>query len=212
MFIIKDEERFSCYSHFVGFILAIIGTIYLVFIADSLILKIITMVYGLSVIILFLTSSLYHANKKYDDEISTWRKLDHIAIFLMIAGTYTPVSFVYLSGYWKWGIIIAQWLLVLGGLFFKFFYLNAPRWLYTIIYVLMGWMGILPIAKLIKAMPGSALLFLLAGGLSYTVGAVFYIIKKPKINSNFGFHEIFHLFILLGALFHYLLIYTAVVR
>jgi hemolysin III len=72
-------------------------------------------------------------------------------------------------------------------------------------------MGILPIAKLIKSMPGSALLFLLAGGVSYTIGAVFYIIKKPKFNSNFGFHEIFHLFILLGALFHYLLIYTAVV-
>ena len=212
VFIIKKEERVSCYSHFIGFILAIIGTIHLIFITDSLIFKIIIIIYGLSVMTLFLTSSLYHANKKYDDEISIWRKLDHIAIFLMIAGTYTPVSYVYLSGYWKWGIIIAQWLLVLGGLFFKFFYLNVPRWLYTTIYVLMGWMGILPIAKLIKSMPASALMLLLAGGVSYTIGAVFYIIKKPKINSNFGFHEIFHLFILLGALFHYLLIYTAVVR
>lgn len=209
MFIIKKEERISCYSHFIGFILSIIGTIYLVFKADSLIFKIITIIYGLSVMALFLTSSLYHANKKYDDEISIWRKLDHIAIFIMIAGNYTPVFFVYLSGNWKWGIIIAQCLVVLGGLFFKFFYLNAPRWLYTIIYVLMG---CLPIAKLIKSMPNSALLFLLAGGVSYIIGAVFYIIKKPKINSYFGFHEIFHLFVLLGALFHYFLIYTAVVR
>ncbi|MFW6282212.1 MAG: PAQR family membrane homeostasis protein TrhA, partial [bacterium] len=211
-FIIKKEERVSFYSHFIGFILAVIGTIYLVYIADNLILRIITMIYGLSNTILFLASSLYHANKEHDKEISIWRKLDHIAIFIMIAGTYTPISFIYLSGNWKWSIIITQWLLVLGGLFFKFFYLKAPRYLSTIIYLLMGWIGILAITEFIKSMSDTALFFLLAGGISYTIGAVFYIIKKPKININFGFHEIFHLFILLGALFHYLLVYTAVVQ
>ncbi len=212
MFNIKKEERVSFYSHFIGFIIATIGTIYLVYIVEGFTLQIITIIYGLSVMTLFLASSLYHANKKYDGEISIWRKLDHIAIFLMIAGTYTPVTFIYLSGNWKWSIIIIQWLLVLGGLFFKFFYLKAPRYLYTIIYLLMGWIGIIAITKFIKSMSGTALLYLFAGGVSYSIGAVFYIIKKPKFNSNFGFHEIFHLFILLGALFHYLLVYTAVVQ
>ncbi|MEC9487970.1 MAG: hemolysin III family protein [Halanaerobium sp.] len=212
MSVIKREERISSYSHFLGFLLALLGTIYLVILADGLTYKFISVIYGFSVMGLFLASSLYHANKRHDDEISVWRKLDHIAIFLMIAGTYTPVSFVYLTGYWKWGIIIAQWALVLGGLFFKFFYLSAPRLLYTSIYVLMGWMGVLPLAKFIASMSGSALFFLLAGGISYTVGAVFYIMKKPSNTPGFGFHEIFHLFILLGALFHYLLVYSAVVR
>lgn len=210
MFIIKKEEKFSFYSHFIGFILAIIGLIILICITDGFALKIVAIIYGLSVMVLFLASSLYHANKKYDGELSIWRKLDHIAIFIMIAGTYTPVCFIYLSGYWKWGIIIVQWTLVLGGLFFKFFYLNAPRYLYTIIYVLMGWIGVVPIAKFIESMSSTALLFLIGGGISYTVGAMFYIIKKPQFNANFGFHEIFHLFILVGAVFHYLLVYTAV--
>lgn len=148
--------------------------------------------------------------KKYDGEISIWRKLDHVAIFLMIAGTYTPICFIYLSGYWKWSIIIIEWTLVIGGLFFKFFYLNSPRYLYTTIYILMGWIGIFSITKFIKSMSNIALLFLIGGGISYTIGAIFYIFKKPQFNDNFGFHEIFHLFILLGAFFHYLLVYIAV--
>ncbi|EOD01329.1 PAQR family membrane homeostasis protein TrhA [Caldisalinibacter kiritimatiensis] len=208
----NKEERFSFYSHFFGFILAIIGLINLVYIADGFSLKIVSIVYGVSVMLLFLASSLYHVNKKYDGEISIWRKLDHIAIFIMIAGTYTPVCYIYLTGYWKWSIIIVQWTLVFGGLFFKFFYLNAPRYLYTIIYITMGWMGIVPITKLINSMSSIELLYLFGGGISYTIGAIFYILKKPQISDNFGFHEIFHLFILVGAFFHYLLVYSAVFR
>lgn len=208
--IIKKEERVSFGSHLIGFLLAIIGTVYLVYIAEGLSVKIVAIIYGLSVMTLFLTSSLYHANKKHDGEISIWRKLDHIAIFIMIAGTYTPVSYIYLSGYWKWGIIILQWSLVTGGIFFKFFYLKAPRYLYTVIYLLMGWSGIVPIREFVEAMSSRALVFLFTGGISFTIGAVFYVIKKPQLNRNFGFHEIFHLFILLGAFFHYLLVYIAV--
>lgn len=207
MFIIKKEEKISFYSHLIGCILALIGTVVLFYTAKGVSLKIVAVIYGLSVITLFLSSSLYHANKKYDTEISVWRKLDHIAIFIMIAGTYTPVCHIYLSGYWKWSIIIVQWVLVLAGLFFKLFYLKAPRYLYTIIYILMGWMGIIPIAQFIKTMSGSALFYLFAGGVSFTIGAVFYILKKPKY-----FHEIFHLFILLGAFLHYLLVYTAIIQ
>ena len=211
MFKIKEKEKISFYTHFLGFILALIGTIYLLYLSESRSVTIISIIYGLSAMILFLASSLYHANKKSDDENSLWRKLDHIAIFIMIAGTYTPVTFVYLSGYWKWSIIIIQWALVFGGLFFKFFYLNAPRYLYTIIYLLMGWMGIIPITRFIKTMSTTALFYLFVGGLSYTIGAIFYIFKKPQFTKNFGFHEIFHIFILLGAFFHYLLVYGAVV-
>ncbi|MFW6266591.1 MAG: PAQR family membrane homeostasis protein TrhA [Halanaerobiales bacterium] len=205
----RKDEKVSFYSHLLGFILALIGTIILIFVTDNTAYKVVSIIYGLSNMTLFLASSLYHAHKEVNDEESVWRKIDHIAIFLMIAGTYTPVVFVYLSGWWKWSIITIQWGLVLGGFFFKFYYLNAPRYLYTVIYLLMGWMGIIPIAKLFKAMSGSALTFLFAGGVSYTIGAIFYMIKKPRINIYFGFHEIFHLFILQGAVFHYLLVFKA---
>ena len=206
----QSEEKFSFYSHFSGFILVILGAIYLLYMTENFLMQVLASIYGISVIFLFLNSSLYHAHKKYDGEDTIWRKLDHIAIFIMIAGTYTPICFVYLQGYWKWSIIIIQWSLVLAGIFFKFFYLNAPRWLYTTIYVLMGWIGIIPIAKLINAMTINGLIYLFLGGILYTVGAIFYIFKGPQLNKYFGFHEIFHLFILIGAFFHYLLIYTAV--
>ncbi|MDK2821520.1 MAG: hemolysin [Clostridia bacterium] len=173
---------------------------------------VISTVYGGSVIFLFLASSLYHAFKKEENEISNWRKLDHVAIFFMIAGTYTPICYVYLTGYWKWSIIILQWTLVFGGIFFKFFYLNAPRYLYTVIYLLMGWVGIVPIKQLLMTMSNNEVLFLFLGGLSFTIGAIFYVIKKPRLKPGFGFHEIFHFFILLGGFFHYLLVYTAITQ
>ncbi|MGM0410731.1 MAG: PAQR family membrane homeostasis protein TrhA [Bacillota bacterium] len=211
MFNIKKEEEISFYSHLIGVIFFIFVTFFLTYTAKNLSLKILSLVYGLSAVILFSASSLYHKNKKYEDEKSIWRKLDHIAIFIMIAGTYTPISFIYLEGYWKWSIMTIQWALVLGGIFFKFFYINAPRILYTIIYISMGWMGILPIHKFIKAMPKESLFLMIAGGISYTVGAVFYIFKKPEFTNRFGFHEIFHIFILLGAIFHFFMVYIAVV-
>ena len=147
--------------------------------------------------------------KQNENEISIWRKLDHIAIFFMIAGTYTPVCYVYLSGYWKWSVIIIQWALVITGLFLKFFYLKAPRYFSTIIYLLMGWIGIVAIKEFLITMPPNAVFYLFAGGISFTVGAIFYAIKKPVFGSGLGFHEIFHLFVLLGGVFHYLLVYTA---
>ncbi|MFW5971883.1 MAG: PAQR family membrane homeostasis protein TrhA [Bacillota bacterium] len=203
----KKTERVSFYSHFVGFILALIGTGYLIYVARDSILEIITStVYGFSIIFLFLSSSLYHAFKRKENELSFWRKLDHFAIFVMIAGTYTPVSMIYLTGYWKWIIISVQWALVLGGFFFKFFYLKAPRWLYTAIYLLMGWIGIVPLRQFMANMPLSAELLLFVGGGFFTIGAVFYMLKKPRK----VFHEIFHIFILLGGIAHFFMVYVAV--
>lgn len=207
----KKEERVSFYSHFAGFILALIGLIILIFRAIDHPGKLITAaVYGASVMFLFLASSLYHAFKKEDNENSIWRKLDHFAIFVMIAGSYTPVAYVYLSGWLRWLIIALQWGLVLGGFFLKFLYFNTPRILYTIIYLLMGWVGIFAFHQLFMTMPTSSLLLMFAGGLSFTAGAVFYIIKKPTFNPNFGFHEIFHFFILAGGIFHYIMVFMAV--
>jgi hemolysin III len=207
---IKTQESFNFYSHLVGVIAAIIGVAYLIYtVRDSVVHVVISIVYGFSIILLFSASAAYHALKQNEGEVSIWRKLDHIAIFFMIAGTYTPVCYVYLSGYWKWSIITIQWALVIAGLFLKLFYLKAPRYFSTFIYLFMGWMGIMPIKMLLTTMPPIALFYLFAGGLSFSVGAILYAIKKPVFRSGFGFHEIFHLFVLLGLVFHYLLVYLA---
>ena len=208
--LIRCQEKLSCYSHLVGVFAAITGTIYLIYaVRSSLAHVVVSIVYGFSVILLFLASATYHALKQNENEVSIWRKLDHIAIFFMIAGTYTPVCYVYLSGYWKWSIIIIKWTLGIAGLFLKFFYLKAPRYFSTVIYLLMGWIGIIPIKELLTTMPPNAVFYLFAGGISFTVGAIFYAIKKPVFRSGLGFHEIFHLFVLLGGAFHYLLVYIA---
>lgn len=202
----KPKEPGSFYSHFAGALLSVAGTIYLLVMSRNDTQKFITLfIYGVCMILLFTASSLYHALKGKENGDSNLRKLDHLAIFFMIAGTYTPVCAEYLTGGWRTGIIMAQWLLVLFGIFFKFFYISAPRYLSTGIYVLMGWLAIIPMHKLIISMPAVMLILILAGGLSFTAGAVIYAAKRPDpFPGKFGFHEIFHLFILLGAALQYL--------
>lgn len=208
--VIRNQEKISVYSHLAGIVAAIAGTVYLISAVRASAAHVaVAVVYGFSVILLFSASATYHALKQSENEVSIWRTLDHSAIFFMIAGTYTPVCYVYLSGYWRWSVILLQWALVITGLFLKFFYLKAPRYFSTAIYLLMGWIGIVAIKEFFTTMPLNAVFYLFAGGVSFTVGAIFYAVKKPGLWPGFGFHEIFHLFVLLGGLFHYLLVYTA---
>jgi hemolysin III len=168
------------------------------------------LVYGVGAISLFVSSSLYHARKKEDNQLNIWRKLDHIAIFIMIAGSYTPISYVYLTGAWRWSMIILPWSFALAGVFLKVFYLKAPRILSTALYLGMGWLAVIPILQLWQAMPLSAFILLGLGGVAYSIGALFYALKWPNpLPGIFGFHEIFHLFVLLGAALHYALILRA---
>ncbi len=209
---ITIREPASFYTHFTALLLSLCGTALLAvqFRADRATL-VTAMVYGFSLIFLFAASSLYHALKKEENGNSRLRKLDHLAIFFMIAGTYTPLSYMYLDGYWRWGMIAAQWSLVLLGVFFKFFFLSAPRSVSTMIYVTMGWLVIIPINRIVDAMPGELFSLLLAGGVLYTAGALIYAMKKPDpLPGRFGFHEIFHVFIVLAALCHFLAIYNYV--
>jgi hemolysin III len=147
------------------------------------------------------------------NDMGIWRKFDHLAIFIMIAGTYTPMAYVYLDGAWFWSIISVQWAGVIAGLFFKVFYLRAPRIISPILYLLMGWMAVIPMNILWHRMSTVSFMLLAAGGLAYSIGAVIYAIKKPNpIPGVFGFHEMFHIFILIGALLHYFMVYIAVTQ
>lgn len=208
---IKKQERVSFYTHFIGIFASIAGTMILLSVTSSIQEKLVSLIYGFSIIFLFSASSLYHALKQKENETSIWRKLDHLAIFFMIAGTYTPVTYVYLEGAWFWSIISIQWGLVLFGVFFKFCFIKAPRILYTLIYLAMGWMAIIPINKFLNGMTLEIELYLFTGAASFTIGAIIYALKKPTILPGvFGFHELFHLFILLGGILHYLMVYGAI--
>ena len=168
-------------------------------------------IYGLSVVFMLLSSALYHAFKTGENQASFLRKMDHFAIFCMIAGTYTPLCYIYLEGNLKWGIIVAQWTLVIAGFFLKVFYIKAPRLFTTIIYLLMGWMAIVPIKQLLSAVPLASTILLFTGGIAYSAGAVIYLLKKPNpIPGLFGFHEIFHICILIGVFLHFPVVFLAV--
>lgn len=124
-------------------------------------------------------------------------------IFVLIAGTYTPICLVSLHGIWGWVLFGLIWGMAILGIFLKFFWMNAPRWFSTLIYVVMGWLAIIAFVPLQRAVSWKGVALLLAGGLAYTVGAVIYALKKPNIACKyFGFHEIFHVFVLLGSACH----------
>jgi hemolysin III len=209
---IQKQDRFSACSHLGGAVIVLAGVLVLVYQArDCPSLIIVSVIYGLSAVFMLLSSAFYHAFKTGENQASFLRKMDHFAIFCMIASTYTPLCYIYLEGNLKWGLIIAQWALVIAGLFLKVFYIRAPRIFTTIIYLLMGWMAIIPIIQLFSAMPLASLILLFTGGVAYSTGAVFYMLKKPNpVPGFFGFHEIFHLLVLTGVFLHLPVVFLAV--
>lgn len=167
--------------------------------------------FGISLILLYTSSSVYHLVKSSDKVIEILRKLDHSMIFILIAGTYTPVCLISLDGKLRWIMFISIWALAVIGVSFKMIWFNCPRWLSTLFYVFMGWIAVFLISPISKAINIRGIVWLILGGLFYTVGAVIYAAKWPKINSKiFGFHEIFHLFVLAGSFCHYFMVFKYV--
>ncbi len=196
------RDKWSFITHFAGAILAAAATIFLIITnfttsPDGLGRLISVTLYGFSMIALYTCSSIYHYCKGPEEKIKKLRKLDHAMIYVLIAGTYTPVLYNGLEHPKSTIFLIGIWTFMAIGVGVKMFWLSAPRWLYTSVYVIMGWAIVLDPGALVS-LPFNFLMLLLAGGISYTIGAVFYIIKKPNFSEAFGFHEVFHCFIVLG--------------
>ncbi|MHA1672581.1 MAG: PAQR family membrane homeostasis protein TrhA [Promethearchaeota archaeon] len=205
------QERFNTASHFLGGILMVLGTIILIFRADGDRLNIfLILIYGLSNSILFFSSTICHSNKLHEDYTSIWSTVDQIAIYLMIAGTYTPITVFYMSGNWQLGIILGQWIFAGVGIILKLIKPNYPRWITAGIYLIQGWM-LIPAGKILfDAMPANLFGLIIAGAFFYSIGTVFYITKKPRIIPGvFGGHEIWHICVLLGALSFYLIVFQS---
>lgn len=168
-------------------------------------------IFGICLILLYTFSSLYHLCNVSEKTSNLLRKFDHIMIYFLIAGTYTPICLGPIRGGWGWSIFGIVWGLAIIGTFLTIFWLNAPRWLTTGIYLGMGWCVLIAIYPMLITFASvnslNSLWWLLAGGIFYTIGAIIYGLKKPNFKNNFfGFHEIFHIFVMLGSLCHYLFI------
>lgn len=205
----------SAYTHGFGAVLALIGGILLVIRAAQTGGRariFVCALYGASMLVLYLASTLYHCVNTTVENRIRLRKFDHISIYYLIAGTYTPICVLGMGNGVGLALLIAVWALTAIGTVSTLFWVNRPRWLTTATYVFMGWLVIFALYPLLQVFPLEGFLWLLAGGLLYTVGAIFYALKWPRRNHpTFGAHEIFHIFILLGSIVHYLMIYRIVV-
>lgn len=210
------KEPMNALTHFIGIILSVIGTIVLLHksIKINEALYVLAFgIYGLSAIMLYTASTVYHTVRSTPEIEEVLRKIDHTMVFVLIAGTYTPICLLMLNatsgGRRGLLLLVGVWIIVILGMLFKFFFLNAPRWLYTMLYLAAGWLALLIIVPLYHTLTTTGFICLFLGGVFYTLGAVIYGLKNPKIgNELFGFHEIFHIFVLLGSITHFIMMLT----
>ena len=215
----KIKDPVSGFTHLAGAIASVVGLVFLIIYAakygEGAWDVVSFTIFGTGLILLYTFSSLYHLLNLGEQGTKIFRKIDHIMIYVLIAATYTPVCLGPLRGGWGWSIFGVIWGLAIAGIFLTIFWLNAPRWLTTGIYLAMGWTVIIAIYPLITIFSSlgalSSLWWLLAGGISYTIGAIIYRLKWPHLkNKYFGFHEIFHIFILIGSILQYIFIFKYV--
>ena len=213
---VRLKDPVSALTHWLGAALAIAGLVVLLVATapDGTPWQLVSFgVFGASMIMLYTASAVYHSvPERGTGKLNlVLRKLDHIMIYILIAGTYTPFCLIPLRGVWGWSLFAAIWTCAVGGFFLKLFWMKAPRWLSTVIYVIMGWLIIIATYPLLQSVSTAGMLWLLAGGLAYTFGAVLYATKWPKLWPGvFSFHEVWHLFVMAGTICHFFSIYTLV--
>ncbi len=197
----EEDERLNSITHLIGASLALAGLVVLVVhaarIGDPW--KIVSFtVYGVSLVVLYLFSALYHSIRGKAKAI--FQKLDHAAIYLLIAGTYTPLTLVTLRGVWGWSLFSVIWGLALFGIVQDVIITGRRRVIPLVVYLLMGWLALVVIRPLARVFPAAGLAWMITGGLFYTVGVLFYALDK---RISYG-HGIFHLFVLAGSACHYI--------
>ena len=187
--------------HAIAAVGAIIVTIALCWMSRGDFPRMISMlIFGMSMIELYTVSAIYHIGNWPPIQRSVLRTIDHANIFILIAGTYTPLCFNLLSGWFRIAILLLIWLLAILGVCLSFFTLNIPRRVLAGLYVGMGWVALLAIPSFVSKLPWTALATLALGGILYTIGAVIYARKRPDpFPRVFGYHEIFHLFVIAGS-------------
>jgi hemolysin III len=190
-------------THLAGAVLSVAALVVLVWLAisarDARQLVAFT-IFGLSQIALYTASTLYHSLPLSPAGVARLRRIDHMMVFVLIAGTYTPICLVALRGGWGWSLFGVVWGIALGGLIIKTRWMHAPKWLSTALYLAMGWAVVVAAPVLFDRLPVGAVAWLLAGGIIYSIGAVIYALKRPNlIPGVFDAHALWHLFVLAGS-------------
>ena len=211
---IKDPG--SAITHFIGMLMAIFAAIPLLIKAarePSRIYIIAITIYAVSLILLYAASTTYHTFNKSRKVNTILKKIDHMMISVLIAGSYTPICLLVLGG--KTGLILLTivWAFAITGILIKAFWVFCPKWVSSVLYIGMGWTCVLAFTQLLNSLSPAAFGWLLAGGIIYTVGGVIYALKLPIFNSKhkyFGSHEIFHLFVMAGSACHFVVMYAFV--
>jgi len=201
----KFREPINSLTHLAGALLALVGLSALLIVGWGAPAKVVSLVvYGASLIFLFSASAAYHAARVKDKTLEIFRKVDHAAIYCLIAGTYTPFCVNAFTGFWKWGMLSVIWSLALIGVIIKTFTMRTPRWLNAGIYVAMGWLCVAAIGEMLATLTAWTLTWLVVGGVTYTLGAAVYSFKMFNFKLGaFGFHEVWHVFVLLAAAAHF---------
>ena len=211
---IKDPG--SAITHFIGMLMAIFAAVPLLIKAahePGRIYVISIAVYAASLILLYAASTTYHTFNRSEQINTILKKIDHMMISVLIAGSYTPICLLVLGGRTGFILLSIVWGIALVGILIKAFWVYCPKWVSSVLYIGMGWTCVLAFTQILNSMSTAAFLWLLAGGIIYTAGGVIYALKLPLFNSRhryFGSHEIFHLFVMGGSACHCVVMYAFV--
>ena len=206
----------SAITHFIGMLMAIFAAVPLLIKAarePDHIYLISLSIYALSLILLYAASTTYHTFDLSERANTILKKIDHMMIFVLIAGSYTPICLITLKGRTGTILLALVWGIAIVGIILKAFWVFCPKWVSSVLYIGMGWTCVLAFTQILNALSPVAFGWLLAGGIIYTIGGVIYALKLPIFNNrhkNFGSHEIFHLFVMGGSMCHFIVMYAFV--
>ena len=208
------KEPGSAITHFIGMLMAVFASIPLLIKAahePSKIYIVSLTVYAISLILLYAASTTYHSFDFSEKVNTVLKKIDHMMIFVLIAGSYTPVCLLVLDKPTGYIMLAAVWIIAIAGILIKAFWVFCPKWVSSVLYIGMGWTCVLAFSQLLTNLSRQAFMWLLAGGVIYTAGGIIYALKVPAFDrrhKNFGSHEIFHLFVMGGSFCHFVVMYN----
>ena len=210
---ITIREPGSAITHFIGMMLSLLASVPLLIKAELTSGRLCfyaMCIFMCSMVLLYGASTTYHSINVTGKILTVFRKLDHMMIFVLIAGSYTPICLIVLGGKIGYLLLLIIWSIAAFGMIIKAYWITCPKWFSSVLYITMGWVCVGVFGKLLSTLPFSAFLWLLAGGIIYTIGGVIYALKLPLFNtthSNFGSHEVFHLFVMAGSICHFIFMY-----
>ena len=213
---ITIREPGSAITHFIGMMMALVAATPLLVkagLSGSGMTVWALAVFAISMVLLYGASAMYHSVSVSDQVLKIFRKVDHMMIFVLIAGSYTPVCLIVLGGKIGYTLLTVVWGIALAGMLINALWITCPKWFSSVVYIAMGWVCVAVFGQLLSTLPIQAFLWLLAGGIIYTIGGVIYALKLPLFNAkhaNFGSHEVFHLFVMGGSICHFIFMYLYV--